>query len=198
MRSRLIISLLIVVCLMLLFSTVKICAEEKADEKRPVVITSDSLKADYRDEPVMCFSGNVHVSEERGTIDADEIKVFLESEEGEEKSLEDIYEDEISKIKKIVAKGNVKLIQQDKKAFCDKAVFLRDKAEIIMTGSPEIWQQDTRFTGERIVLLLDSQALRIESGVKGIIYPENVGELDIMGSIKDDGLKQQEETVIEK
>ena len=127
---------------------------------RPINITSDRMEADNRNRTVD-FLGNVVAKREDMVIFADRITAFY-SEDG--------------KIRKIIARGNVKINQQDRIATCLQATFFQPSQRIVLTGKPKVWQGKNIVSGGKITISLNEDKIDIDGGgkndrVNAIIYP---------------------------
>jgi len=127
---------------------------------RPINITSDRMEADNRNRTVD-FLGNVVAKREDMVIFSDRISAFY-TEEGQ--------------IQKIIARGNVKINQQDRIATCVEAVFFQPTQKIVLTGTPKVWQGKNIVTGGKITISLNEDKIDIEGAgkndrVNAIIYP---------------------------
>ena len=127
---------------------------------QPINITSDRMEADNRNRTVDFF-GNVVAKREDMVIFSDRISAFY-TEEG--------------KIQKIIARGNVKINQQDRIATCLQATFFQPSQIIVLTGNPKVWQGSNIVSGGKITISLNEDKIDIEGGgkndrVNAIIYP---------------------------
>jgi len=127
---------------------------------RPLNITSDRMEADNRNRTVV-FLGNVVAKREDMVIFSDRISAFY-TEQGQ--------------IEKIIARGNVKINQQDRIATCVEATFYQPSQEIVLTGKPKVWQGKNIVSGGKITISLNEDKIDIEGAgkndrVNAIIYP---------------------------
>jgi lipopolysaccharide export system protein LptA len=127
---------------------------------QPINITSDRMEADNRNRTVD-FLGNVVAKREDMVIFADRITAFY-TEDG--------------KIIKIIARGNVKINQQDRIATCLQATFFQPSQKIVLTGSPKVWQGSNIVSGGKITISLNEDTIDIDGGgkndrVNAVIYP---------------------------
>ncbi len=61
------------------------------------------------------------------------------------------------KIDRIVAKGNVRMVQEDRVATGDEAIYYKDRDEVVLTGNPQLWRAENTLKGERIIFNLADQ-----------------------------------------
>ena len=85
------------------------------------------------------------------------------------------YYTEQGRIKKTIARGNVKINQQDRTATCQEATFFQPSQKIVLTGRPKVWQGNNIVSGDKIIIYLEEDRVVIEgeqrNRVKATIYP---------------------------
>jgi lipopolysaccharide export system protein LptA len=137
------------------FSTVLFAQETVTEE--PILITSDQVEyLDKKKEGE--FIGNVKAIQGKMTLTSSKIKVILEPDG--------------KKIRQIVATGKVKIVQEDLVATSEQAFFYNDEQKIILTGSPQAFSRNNKFSGEKVTIFLKENRIIIETKVKGIIVQE--------------------------
>ena len=109
------------------------------DNDQPIVINSDRLEGDNK-KNVVKFTGNVVAKRGYLTIRSKSISV--------------IYDKTNKKVMEIVAEGDVRINQGNKKARGEKAVFMNSQDKIVLTGNPRVWEGDNIIKGEKIILFL--------------------------------------------
>ena len=160
-----------IIIILISFSFSNLCAaeEEKSSEpkgiKAPIDITSNSLDASKNS---ITFIGNVHAVYGEMTIDADKIMLTYDP-EGKK-------DDKKDNIKSLVAKGNVKLIEKQRKAWAEKMVYKGESGTITLTGNPKLKQVDNIITGDTIKLFVNDERVIIKGSVKAVINPETLEE----------------------
>ncbi|MEW6615456.1 MAG: lipopolysaccharide transport periplasmic protein LptA [Thermodesulfobacteriota bacterium] len=112
---------------------------ELNDKNQPIVINSDHLEGDNK-KNVVKFTGNVVAKRGELTIRSKSISVM--------------YDKANKKVMEIVAEGDVRINQGNKKARGEKAVFMNSQEKIILTGNPRVWEGDNIIKGEKITLFL--------------------------------------------
>lgn len=121
-------------------------ADEKA-EKRPVMITSQTLTADNKNNTAL-FEGSVVATTTDLTMYSDKMTVFYDNTE--------------SKVKKIYAVGNVKVHKKERVIFSDEATYMEDEKKIIFTGNPKAVEGENVVTGTRIIFYLEDERAFVE------------------------------------
>lgn len=92
--------------------------------KEKAVITCDGpLELNYRLNRAF-FHGNVKVEDSKGNILADRIDVY--------------FSPETKKVKCVVARGNVKIINGENITYSEKAIYLVDQARVILPSRPKL------------------------------------------------------------
>jgi lipopolysaccharide export system protein LptA len=117
------------------------------------------MEADNRNRTVD-FSGNVVAKREDMVIFSDRISAYY-TEQG--------------KIRQTIARGNVKINQQDRTATCQVATFSQPSQTIVLTGKPKVWQDKNILSGDRIIIYLEEDRIVVEgekrNRVNATIYP---------------------------
>ncbi len=141
---------------------------------RAAVITAD--RTDYdRKEGVILFDRNVFVDDEQYQMHAERLFVFL---------------DGTNDMKRLVALGNVAITNDDKSAWCTKAVYVKAASRIVLYGTEETpaWLRDagssagdaSEVRGLRITYWIDSGLATVEKsvitlpGLKGSNSPKDL------------------------
>jgi len=96
-------------------------------ERGPVHISSQRLEADYQ-KKLITFIGDVVVRQKEFTLYADRLLLFI-GQEGEE-------------IDKILARGNVRMVQDDKEAACHEATYYHREGIVVLQGEPVVRKED--------------------------------------------------------
>ncbi|MDO9351519.1 MAG: lipopolysaccharide transport periplasmic protein LptA, partial [Deltaproteobacteria bacterium] len=120
--------------------------------RSPVEITSDTVEGDQKQNRVT-FKGNVVAKQEDATLYANTVVVH--------------YDTEMKKMKEIVATGNVRIVQLDRRATCQKATFYQNENKIVLDGEAVIREGDNVVRGERVVYLVDEERSYVEGGKGG-------------------------------
>ncbi len=118
-------------------------------EKKPIVITSQTLTADNRKHTAV-FEGSVVAKTGDLVIYADQMTVF--------------YDTSDNKIKKIHASGNVRVHNRERAIFSDEAVYFSngDGERIIFSGSPRAVEGENVITGTRITFYPEDDRAVVE------------------------------------
>lgn len=114
----------------------------------PIRINSQRLEADHK-RNLITFIGDVVAKEKEFTIYADRLLLYLDS-EGEE-------------IAKIVAQGNVRIEQGNRRATCQEATYYHRERKVTLLGNPVVREGGNWVKGQRIVYYIDEQKSVAES-----------------------------------
>lgn len=151
----------------------------------PLHITADRLEADQNARTID-FIGQVKATYGDSILYADKLRVYYEqpppgskpaakapSPEGKEASpLGDLGGEKISRI---VATGQVRVVQEDKVATGQEATYFRARDEIVLVGNPQLWRAENTLKGERIIFNMKDNKVFVESSpkkrVEAHLYP---------------------------
>jgi lipopolysaccharide export system protein LptA len=120
--------------------------------RAPIDITSDTVEGDQKQNTVT-FKGNVVAKQEDITLYANAVVV--------------VYDPDTRQLKEIVATGNVKVVQLDRRATGQKVTFDQDKNKVILDGDAVIREGANVIRGERITFYVEEERSVVESGKGG-------------------------------
>lgn len=142
----------------------------------PLRITAARLEAS-QNEGLIVFAGKVKADYGDSTLYADQLRVYFKPKAsapqgkaaappaGEENQgpLGDLGGE---KIDRIVAKGSVRFVQEDRVATGEEAVYYKDRDEVVLTGNPQLWRAENTLKGERIIFNLKTNKVLVESSAQ--------------------------------
>ncbi|MGO8763336.1 MAG: LptA/OstA family protein [Desulfobaccales bacterium] len=173
--------------------TVSLAAEGAAPKKEegeiPLRITAARMEADKL-KGIIIFSGQVKAVHGDATLYSDQLWIYLETkpeqpkvavtppkEAAEQTPLGDMGSEQIDHI---VAKGNVRMVQEDRVATGDEAVYYKKRDEVVLTGNPQLWRAENTLKGERIIFNLKTNKVLVESSpqrrVEALLYSQGASE----------------------
>ena len=120
---------------------------ELRESSQPIRIKSDGLEWDYKGY-VVTFKGNVIANQEDVTLYSDRLVIY--------------YDEATSEVTQIVAEGAVRILQLDRRATGEKAVFHNTERKIVLTGRPVVRQGNNVVMGEKITILIDRDWVEVE------------------------------------
>ena len=133
--------------------------------RAPIDIASDTLEWDGKQNTAI-YKGNVVAKQEDTTLYANTLTI--------------VYDPDTKKLKEIIAVGNVKVVQLEKRATSQKATFDQDKNKVILDGQAVAREGTNVIRGERITYYVEEERSVVEP-VKGgrvstSITPKEEGE----------------------
>lgn len=134
-----------------------------------IQLTSDRMVLDEK-KKVVVFEGHVVVTRSDVTITADRLYLYG-------KSNERIVMDKPlgEQIDRIEVEGNVRIVQGNKVASSDKAIYYVEQQKILLVGNPVVAQGQDRISGQMITIYLKEGRSVVEGGqekpVKVILTP---------------------------
>jgi len=134
--------------------------------RAPIDITSDTVEADGK-QNTATFKGNVVAKQEDVTLYANTLLI--------------IYDPDTKKLKEIIATGNVKVVQMDRRATGQKMTFDQDKNKVILDGDAVVREGTNVIRGERITFYVEEE--------RSIVEPTKGGRVNtsITPSAKEEG-----------
>ena len=170
--------------LMTLFPVLPCPAQEDGSPSSPIQIEADRMES-VQKKNVITFSGHVEARQDDLIIHADQMTVqYIESQKPghADESGEQPVSGIPRKIDKIIATGNVKIVQKDWVAVGDVMDYMEHQRKAILSGNARAWQGKNMVAGDIIILYLDEGKSIVERSneegerVKALIYPESQPE----------------------
>jgi lipopolysaccharide export system protein LptA len=115
----------------------------------PIDITSDSVEANQKQNKVT-FRGNVIAKQGDTTLYANTLVI--------------IYDENTKKLKEIIATGNVKIVQLERRATGQKATFQQDENKMVLDGEAVVREGENVIRGERVIFYVDEERSVVEGG----------------------------------
>jgi lipopolysaccharide export system protein LptA len=155
------------------------------EKEVPLLITAARLEADQT-KGIVIFSGSVKAVYGDATLYSDQLRVYFKTkpeppkgaakppqEKADQSPLGDMGAE---KIDRIVAKGNVRMVQEDRVATGDEAIYYQDRDEVVLLGNPQLWRAENTLKGERIIFNLATKKVLVESSpqrrVEALLYSQ--------------------------
>ena len=155
----------------------------KSQQQEPINIIADRLEVDNKAHRAQ-FIGHVKAQQGDATLYSDNLIIIYEPGKPHGRSPTGNKEaerflpggQEGEKIEKIIAGGNVSLIQGNRTAEGEHAVFFSAERKVVLTGNPIIRQGKDHISGDRVTVFLDKEVSIVEgkdnSRVQDVIYPK--------------------------
>ncbi len=118
----------------------------------PIDITSDSVEASQKQNSVT-FKGNVVAKQEDVSLYANTLVIY--------------YDSESKAIKTVIASGNVKIVQLDRRATGQRVTFNQDVNKIVLEGEAVLREGENVIRGDRVVYYVDEERSIVEGGKGG-------------------------------
>ena len=142
---------------------------------KKIRITSDEMEALDQKGSVV-FKGNVVTKRGDVTIYSDRLEVYYETtgkkgggSEGSQDSSKG------RKLKKIIAKGHVKVVQGKRRAVARQALYDKKREVLILTGDAQVWEGANSIKGEVIRFYLNEDRSVVQGGksrVEAVVYSD--------------------------
>ena len=130
-------------------------------ESQPITITSNNMEA-RKKENLVIFTGDVKAEQKDYTLYAKELYVYYA--DGKE-------------IKEMIAIENVRIVQLNKVATGEKAVYTRENRTVVLTGNPQVEEDCDIVKGDKITIFLDEDKSLVEGSgdkrVKAVVHPKD-------------------------
>lgn len=142
---------------------------------KPINVKADHLEADNKGKMAV-FTGRVVSRQEDVTIYSDRLEVY--------------YGESSEDVDKVIAIGNVRILQTNRVGTGGHAVYENKEGKITLTINPKVTQDKDSVTGKVITYYLDDERSIADSGdntrVEAVIHPKSGS-----GQRKTDGKKQR-------
>ena len=173
---------IILISLLVAISWVATCtAIEGGPSSSPIQIEADRMES-VQEQNFVKFSGNVKARQNDLIIHADQmtvdyVKLPAETQPGA--TGDTTGGSAQQKINKIIAMGNVKIVQKDWVAVGNTMDYMANERKVILTGNARTWQGKNMVAGDTIILYLDEGKSVVERSkeeggrVKALIYPDS-------------------------
>ena len=117
------------------------------DRKKPVDIVSDAMEG-FDSEKYVLFKGSVVAKQGDLSIFSDTMEAHMDEKNNE--------------IEKAYARGNVKIVKQERTATCQEAIFDNGKGIITLKGNVIVYSGQDRLTGETILYFIEDDRVVVE------------------------------------
>jgi lipopolysaccharide export system protein LptA len=132
------------------------------------------MEAD-QDQRLIVFKGQVKADYADSTLYTDKLLIFYKPKEKGETAPPPVQKGQEAspasplggmggdKIDRIEAWGNVRYVQEDRVATGEKAIYYKDKDEIVLLGHPQVWRGEDHLKGSKITMNLVTKKVEVES-----------------------------------
>lgn len=127
----------------------------------PITVNADHLQADNKGKKAV-FSGRVVSRQQEVTIYSDRLEVY--------------YGEQSEEVDRIIAVGNVRIVQTDRVGTGGHAVYETKAGKITLTGSPRVTRGSDTIAGNVITYYIDEERSVVDGGgdgrVEAVIHPK--------------------------
>ena len=117
--------------------------------RSPIDIISDTVEANQKENTVT-FKGNVVATQDDATLYANMLVIH--------------YDSDTKKLKEIMAIGNVKIVQLDRRATGQKVTFHQEESTVVLDGDAVLREGENEIRGERVIFYVDEERSLVEGG----------------------------------
>ena len=170
------ITILFIGLLTIIIAALPCSAIEGGPSSSPIQIEADRMES-VMEQNIVRFSGHVEAKQDDLIIHADQMTVDYVEQPAEDGGATS--ESSQQRINKIIAEGNVKIVQEDWVAVGNSMDYMANDRKVILTGNAKAWQGKNMVAGDTIILFLDEGKSIVERSnkegerVKALIYPES-------------------------
>jgi lipopolysaccharide export system protein LptA len=153
-------------------------ALEASDE--PIHVVADQLEVDNQGQ-VATFIGAVKATQGDVKITSDRLQVYYDQDQKEQQAEQAAgIMDGGGKVRKVVALGHVKVVQEDRVAVGQKATYWAGGRKMLLEGAATVWRGKNQVSGEKITVFLDQDRALVHGKpgkrVSVTIQPEKKGQ----------------------
>lgn len=162
MRSLFLSSLLLLFFLFFMpsISVAQEAAGDRSVEREPIQISSDRMVSEQQMNKVT-FSGHVVAQQGDVTIYAEDLIL--------------VYPPDRRDIERVEAYQDVRIVQGERLATAEKAIYYGTEGRIVLTGSPRLHQGQSFIEGEEIIFFIDEEKSLVKSNegrVNAVFQPQ--------------------------
>ncbi|OGR05286.1 MAG: lipopolysaccharide transport periplasmic protein LptA [Deltaproteobacteria bacterium RIFOXYD12_FULL_50_9] len=147
----------------------------------PVLIEADRMESEMGKDAVVVFSGRVEAKQGDLVMHSDQMRVFYATDDNNKNDIKTTPpQDQIAapqKIQKLVATGNVEIIQENWIGTSDTLEYSEVERKVVLIGNAKVRQDNNIVVGETIVHYLDEGKSIVQRGsgqgqrVKALLFP---------------------------
>jgi lipopolysaccharide export system protein LptA len=136
--------------------------------EEPIRVSAKTLEWDHKAHRAT-FHSEVVARQKDLEIYSDDLMVFFNETDND--------------VTRLVAKGNVTIIQLDRRATCEEAVYDRSQNRLVLEGDPVIRQGQNEVRGRRVIFYVEERRSVVEGGEGGRVKVTLVPEKGEVGSL---------------
>jgi lipopolysaccharide export system protein LptA len=120
--------------------------------RSPIDLASDTVEASQKQNSVT-FKGNVVAKQEDITLYANMLVIY--------------YDPDAKAVKQVVASGNVKIVQLERRATGQKVTFKQEENQVQLEGNAVLREGENVIRGDRVTCYVDEDRCVVEGGKGG-------------------------------
>ncbi len=157
------------------FQVSSLPAAERTGKKQSEAIRITSTRMEVKDQKgTVVFSGNVVAKKGNLTIYSDVLEVYYAKKSGQKAVATDQDSQGKRKLKKIVARGHLRIVQGKRRATAREAVYYKPQEKIVLIRDARIWDGKNTIKGDRVTLYVNENRSVVESSgkdrVEAVVY----------------------------
>jgi lipopolysaccharide export system protein LptA len=174
-QSKFVLALILITCALVAWNWHSPLATEKGggpgglDLKlgsEPIHVSAKTLEWDHKGHKAT-FHQEVVARQQDLEIHCDDLVIYFNENDDD--------------VTRLVAKGNVRVMQQDRRASCEEAVYDRSNNRIVMEGNPVIRQGQNEVRGKRVIFYVGENRSVVEGGEGGRVKVTLIPEKEELG-----------------
>jgi lipopolysaccharide export system protein LptA len=152
-------------------------ADKKTGKKQSEAIRITSDKMEVKDQKgTVVFSGNVVAKKGNLTIYSDLLEVYYAKKTGQKAGSGQQGAKNKRKLKKIVARGHLRIVQGKRRATAREAVYYKPQEKIVLIKDARIWDGKNTIKGDKVTLFVNENRSVVESSgkdrVEAVVYSD--------------------------
>jgi len=152
-------------------------ADKKTGKKQSEAIRITSDKMEVKDQKgTVVFSGNVVAKKGNLTIYSDVLEVYYAKKTGQKAGSDQQGAKDKRKLKKIVARGHLRIVQGKRRATAREAVYYKPQEKIVLIKDARIWDGKNTIKGDKVTLFVNENRSVVESSgkdrVEAVVYSD--------------------------
>lgn len=174
-QSKFVLSLVLIVFPLVVWTGHSLSAAEKAEGpggldlkvgSEPIHVSAKTLEWDHKGHKAT-FHQEVVARQQDLEIHCDDLIIYFNENDDD--------------VTRLVAKGNVRILQMDRRASCEEAVYDRSNNRIVLEGDPVIRQGQNEVRGKRVIFYVGENRSVVEGGEGGRVKVTLIPEKEELG-----------------
>lgn len=146
----------------------------------PLQITASRLEVDHARQEII-FKDRVVARYKDVILYTDLLKIYYQPKPAAGKKDSPLEAVGIEKIDRIEAVGKVRVVQEDRVATGEQAVYYPQAEKIVLSGNPQLWRGQNSIRGDEVVVFIKENRVvvsgRASQQVEAVLYPATKADL---------------------